>query len=304
MLDASAYTRRRFLGGSALAGVTWAAAGGRSPTPAEPVADRPQRPAQPKTGRVIDCHAHLNFRAKPGEHPTDRKLIEAADKLGIDQLCCSILSKRPATTEGFRQANAALGEAVRRLQGRVLGYCYVNPGCGRDALDEIRRWVRDEGFIGVKLYNEFVCTDPIVFPVVELTIELGVPILHHAGHAHHAIPEQPRISDGGHLAELGRRYPEARLICGHVGGGGDWEWTIKALRHAPNVYLDTSGSVIDEGIIEMAAQVLSVDRLLFGCDMSMTAGVGKIRGAQLSDADKEKILGGNMRKLLAMRRVK
>ena len=42
--------------------------------------------------------------------------------------------------------------------------------------------------------------------------------------------------------------------------------------------LDTSGSVIDEGMIEMAAEILGVDRLLFGCDMSMTAGMGKIRG--------------------------
>ena len=45
------------------------------------------------------------------------------------------------------------------------------------------------------------------------------------------------------------------------------------------MYLDTSGSVIDEGIVEMAVKLLGVDRLLFGCDMSMTAGVGKIRAA-------------------------
>lgn len=254
--------------------------------------------------QIIDCHAHLAFRPKPGEHPSDRDLIEAADKLGIDRLCCSILCKRPASVEGFRQCNAALREAVGRLSPRVLGYCYVNPGYQREALDEIRRYVRDEGFVGVKLYNEYVCTEPVLYPIVELAIELGVPILQHAGHSHYFIPQQPRISDGGHLAELGRRYPEALLICAHVGGGGDWEWTIKALRHAPNVYLDTSGSVIDEGIVEMAAGVLGVDRLLFGCDMSMTAGVGKIRGAQLSADEKRKILGGNMTRLLALRHAK
>ena len=100
------------------------------------------------------------------------------------------------------------------------------------------------------------------------------------------------------VAELSRRYPEAKLICAHVCGGGDWEWTIKALRHAPGVFLDTSGSVTDEGVVERAAQVLGVDRLVFGCDMSMTASVGRIRGANLSASDKEKILGGNMAKLL------
>jgi hypothetical protein len=40
---------------------------------------------QDNTGPVIDCHAHLSFRPKPGEHPSDRLLIEAADSLGIDQ---------------------------------------------------------------------------------------------------------------------------------------------------------------------------------------------------------------------------
>ena len=156
--------------------------------------------------------------------------------------------------------------------------------------------------MGVKLYNEHRCTEPIVFPVVELAIELRVPILHHAGHSHYSVPKQPNISDGGHLAELGRRYPEARLICAHIGGGGDWEWTIKAMRHgSPNLFLDTSGSVIDEGMIEMAAEVLGVDRLLFGCDMSMTPGVGKIRGARLDPLAKRKILGENMMQILKMR---
>ena len=155
--------------------------------------------------------------------------------------------------------------------------------------------------MGIKLYNEYTATEPVVWPVIELAVELRVPVLHHAGHAHYFVTEQPRISDGGHLAELSRRYPEAMLICAHVGGGGDWEWTIKALRHAPGVFLDTSGSVIDEGIVEMAAATLGVDRLLFGCDMSMTQGVGKIRSAQLSAAEKRQVLGENMTTILGRR---
>jgi hypothetical protein len=233
----------------------------------------------------------------------DHKLIEAADKLGIDQLCCSILTpRRPATAEAFRECNQWVAEGLRRFPGRVLGYCYVNPAYSREALAEIRRCVEERGFIGVKLYNEHTCTEPVVFPIVELAIELNVPILHHAGHAHYLLEDQPRISDGGHFAELSRRYPEAKLICAHVCGGGDWEWTIKALRRAPGVFLDTSGSVTDEGVVEMAARVLGVDRLVFGCDLSMTASVGRIRGANLSAPEKAKILGGNLEKLLRGRK--
>jgi len=294
----SPFTRRRFLGqtaaaGGAMVGAPWLLAQGPASTPAL---------VPSKAAKVIDCHAHLHHHSSSAWQDNDRKLIDAADKLGIDQLCCSILTpRRPATAAGFRECNQWVAEATRRFPSRVLGYCYVNPGYTRQSLDEIRRSVLDRGFMGIKLYNEYTCTEPVVFPIVELSIELRVPILQHAGHAHYFIPQQPRISDGGHLAELGTRYPEARLICAHVGGGGDWEWTIKALRHAKNVYLDTSGSVIDEGIVDLAARVLGVDRLLFGCDMSMTAGVGKIRAAALSSVDREKILGLNMQQLLRWR---
>jgi predicted TIM-barrel fold metal-dependent hydrolase len=191
---------------------------------------------------------------------------------------------------------------MKRFPGRVLGYCYVNPGHTREALDEVRRCVEDRGFVGVKLYNEYRCTDPVVFPVVELAIELRVPILHHAGHSHYFVADQPHISDGGRLAELSRRYPEAMLICAHICGGGDWEWTIRALRGAPGVSLDLSGSVTDDGVVEMAARALGADRLLFACDMSMTASVGRLRGADLTPSERRKILGENMERLLARRR--
>jgi len=254
-------------------------------------------------GKVIDCHAHLVHHSRATWEADDRKLIDAADKLGIDQLCCSILTpKRPSTAAGFRECNQWMADGMRRFPGRVLGYCYVNSGCGAEAVDEVRRCVEERGFIGVKLYNEHLCTEPVVFPIVELAIELGVPILHHAGHSHYFVEEQPHMSDSGHLAELARRYPEAMLICAHISGGGDWEWAVKAARHAPNLFLDTSGSVTDEGSVEMAASVVGAERVLFGCDSSMTAGVGKIRAADLSRQDKEKVLGGNMQRLLGRRK--
>ena len=306
MSTSGSVTRRSFMVGSAAAGVALAGRYLRwSPSGLQAAEAKPAPGADAAEGRpgpVIDCHAHLTHHRSADYREKDRKLIEAADKLGIDQLCASILTPRkPATLEGFRECNAWMAEGMKRFSGRVLGYCYVNPGYGRLAVEEIRRSVEDRGFIGVKLYNAYVCTEPVVFPIVEATIELGVPILHHAGHRHFPNPKQPRISDGGDLAELGRRYPEARLICAHIGGGGDWEWTVKAARHAPNVFLDTSGSVTDEGTVEMAVRTVGADRVLFGCDNSMTAGVGKIRGARLIPEDKRKILGTNMMQLLKMR---
>lgn len=251
---------------------------------------------------VIDCHAHLEPHTNDQWAEKDLKLIESADRLGIDRLCCSIpLVRRASPPELFRECNQWVHDAMRRFPERIIGFCYVNPGYQREALDEIKRCVEERGFRGIKLYNEYRCNEPVVFPIVELAIRLRIPILQHAGHPHYSVKEQPRLSDGGMLAELARRYPEATLICGHICGGGDWEWTIKALRNSPNIYLDTSGSVTDDGTIEMAVEVVSAERVVFGCDMSMTAGMGKIRSARLSDEEKKKIFGENMLKLLNKR---
>jgi predicted TIM-barrel fold metal-dependent hydrolase len=103
------------------------------------------------------------------------------------------------------------------------------------------------------------------------------------------------------MAELARRYPEAMIICAHIAGGGDWEWTVKSLRNSPGVYLDLSGSVIDEGTVEMAVKVLGAGRLLFATDLSMTASVGRIRSADIAEPERRQILGGNMRRIFGRR---
>ena len=254
-------------------------------------------------GKVIDAHNHLNYRNKPTWAEDDRKLIDAADKLGIDQLCCSILPpERPTTQEGYRNCNRWLVEAIKRFPGRVLGYCFVNPRYGQDALDEIRRYIEEHGFIGVKLYNDVKVTDPSMAPLLELMARLKAPLLHHAGHTTWLPSPQPLISDAGDFAEAAKRFPETIFICAHICGGGDWEWSIKALRDAKSVYFDTSGSVADEGTVEMAVRTLGADRVLFACDLSMTASVGRIRGAEIGEGDRRKIFGDNMQRILNRRR--
>ena len=131
---------------------------------------------------IIDCHAHLT-----GEHTgitriwgsSDSALIDAAERVGIGMSCASILTTAmPAPLEDFQECNRQLAAVIPdATPTAVRGYCYVNPGYTREALSEIRYYVEEQGFIGVKLYNEYKCTDPILFPIIELAIELGVPIL-------------------------------------------------------------------------------------------------------------------------------
>ena len=262
------------------------------------------RAADASSGRpkVIDVHEHLSHHSRADWQESDRRFIDNCEKLGIDQVWCSILTpRRPATPDGFRECNQWVYDAMRRFPGRVSGYAFVNPGFVPEALSEVRRCVEDRGFIGIKLYNDYLVSEPVACPLIELSIELRVPILHHAGHPSWLDHPQPRISDGAAFAEVAQRYPEAAIICAHICGGGDWEWEIKALRNAPSIYLDTSGSVADEGTVEMAVQVLGADRVLFACDTSLTASVGRMRSANLTQPDKEKIMGLNAQRILDRR---
>lgn len=254
----------------------------------------------------IDAHAHIAppVDGEPDGDPWERDqlLIAAADALEIDYLCCSCLAAhRPSVPEDFIACNTHLREAMDHFGDRILGYCYVNPGYQKEALSEIDRCINELGFIGVKLYNEYKLTDPAARPVIEKCIELDVPILHHAGHTWWPLPAQPNISDAGDFAQVIQQYPQLKLIYGHLGGGGDWEWTIRALRDGPGLYMDTSGSVVDEGMIEKAVEILGAECLLFACDMTMCGGVGKILAADITQQQRDMIFGGNMQRLLGGR---
>lgn len=248
-------------------------------------------------------HMHVRGAGQDWSWDSNDRLIEAADALGIERMVVSIPVMRGMPTYAkVRECNDAVIDCMRRYKGRIEGWSYIVPGHAQ-SIDEVDRCL-DAGMIGIKLYNQYKIWDPAVHPVLEKAIDEGLPVLEHAGHAttREFLDQQPNISDAADFVEAARLYPECMLIEAHIGGGGDWEWSIKALRDAPSVYLDTSGSIIDEGMVEMCVRELGADRLLFGTDMTMEGGVGKMTAAAISKADKEKICFRNWEKILTRRR--
>jgi len=230
--------------------------------------------------------------------------VEAADRLDIDVVCCSIPisggSPKPAE---FRACNEELLDAMREYPDKIMGYCFVNPGYQHESLEEIEKRVVEDGMIGVKLYNQYKCSDPVIHPIVRKAIELKVPILQHAGYLtdQAEAAKQPNISNAQDIASLSAAFPEAMIIEGHLLGGGDWERALKVLRNAKTVFVDTSGSVTDSGSIEKAVRYVGAERLLFATDLSMEEGVGKILDANISEEEKRMIFGQNFLRILGRR---
>lgn len=250
-----------------------------------------------KQHMIIDCHVHLQGS---GIEP---ELVELAAQLRVDRLCVSSLGRSwsyEPTPEVFVQANDDVAETMRRHPDFALGFCYVNPVFAEESLAEMRRCIEEIGMVGVKLWVATYANDPRVFPLVEKAIEYGVPVLQHAWHK--ATGNLPHESDPVHVAELAHRYPTAEIIMAHI--GGDWERGIEAIKDCPNVVVDTSGSLMDMGMIEHAVEELGGGRVLFGSDahgVDLSAALGKVLDAEISETDRMRILGGNIQALLERR---
>lgn len=258
--------------------------------------------------KKFDAHAHVfTLVNRPNADWSQvEAMIEAADTLGIERLFCShpVMAGVLADIETVREANESVLAAIKRYPKRIAGYCFVQPGNGQAALDEIDRCA-DAGMIGVKLYNQFKFTDPVLFPVAEKCIQRHLIFLGHSGHVTDPRTQalQPKISDAREFCALSQRYPELSLVLGHLNGGGDWEWTIRALRECPRVFLDTSGSVLEEDTIGDAVKALGHERILFATDMTMEGGVGKVLSATITPAQREDIFWRNFQRLLDRNRV-
>jgi len=244
---------------------------------------------------VIDAHTHLF----PNTAQNDAYLQECR-RAGVDRVCAFLTSLR-STGKVAENANRWAIDLHERYPHMVIPFARVDATEGRTAVDELTRCVEKHAMRGVKLTFHIPATDPILFPVVERTIELQVPILFHAYMDRDRRPSrmeaQPDESSANDIAWLARRYPEAKIIMSHY-NLGDWEYGIKAVRDVPNVYPCTSGTGVDAGSIEMGVREVGPERVIFGTDNALHAGLGKIHGADISEAHKQMILGENLERLL------
>ncbi len=242
-------------------------------------------------GRLIDLHAHL----WAGREELDARLmLEEAEILGAEYIAISHLWGYNPSPDQVHQGNDHVARWVKQSGGRFRGQAILNPRHGKRALAELRRCYEELGMRMVKLWVAARCTNPIVFPIVERCIDLRLPILQHAfckatgNLSNESLPED--------VAELALRYPQARFVMAHV--AGDYIRGAWAIRRAPNVWADISGTYCEAGMVETAVRELGASRVIFGSDNGIAFNLGKVQDARISDADKARIFYRNAKELL------
>ncbi len=249
--------------------------------------------------RIWDLHCHLT--GLPGFKPEERAghLLRYADRMGIERLCVYMGLKflKNPTPDELRQQNDEVLRAIAVHPDRIFGFVYLSAEHIETSKEELERCVADGPMVGVKLWVAGRCADPALDPIIARAAELKAVIFQHTWIKTNG--NYPGESTPDDLVVLARRFPNVPMICGHT--GGTWESGIRAIRGQGNLFSDLAGSDPTAGFTEMAVRELGVERVIYGSDApgrSFASQLAKVQGADVSDADKQRILCDNLRSLM------
>lgn len=259
---------------------------------------------------MIDCHFHL--RATDSSTPEKRAAYaewvrSQGQPLGIEQFCAipyfdprrygSQDRDGPKTLAECQSTNEMVAHYVDEYPDLFHGWARTDPRLGETGVQEFRRAVEDLGLIGLKhhfLDTPWKCTDQRFDPVWEAAVDMEVPALIHVLYRHEE--RHPAESYPADVRELARRFPNLQIVEAHI-STDDPERRIKNSYREDNIYLDISGSSCPAGTVEAAVDAAGAERIIFGTDNSPIPAVGRLRDADITDAERERI-AGNMGRLI------
>ena len=203
-------------------------------------------------------------------------------------------------------SNDEVAAGVRSHPDRLAGLATVDLDRPMEAVRELRRRVRDDGFVGLRVVPwlwRLPPTDRHYYPLFAECVELGVPFCTQVGHTG---PLRP--SETGrpipYIDEVALDFPELVIVCGHVG----YPWTeemVAVARKHPNVYIDTSAYTTKRLPAELVAFMKTGTgqrKVLFGTNYPMIGHAHALDGLDelgLSDAARHDYLHANAARVFA-----
>jgi predicted TIM-barrel fold metal-dependent hydrolase len=186
-----------------------------------------------------------------------------------------------------------LGDMRAALRGGFSGALWfvpwVKPG------EEQLEWAlaHADAVSGLKIHPSLSrrrVTDDGFAPALEAAAEHGWVVMVHCG-------RWQEMASYKFAVEAARRHPGARFLLCHAGGDTPPLATAaaEAARDLDNVWFEFSG-LREYWVIERNVRSIGAERYLMGSDYNLAhplAYMGAVRGMDLDDAQRSKILGGN-----------
>jgi predicted TIM-barrel fold metal-dependent hydrolase len=259
---------------------------------------------------IIDSHVHiypdkiaLKAAAGVGEFydipmnfdGTTKTLLELEEAAGVDRCLVHSVATKP---EQVGSINNFIAESVKNSNGKFIGFATLHPDFG-DTAAEVDRII-SLGLRGVKLhpdFQRFALNEPRAMKLFEV-LEGRLPVLIHTGDYRY------KFSNPEMVIDVLDAFPKLDFIGAHFGGWSVWDEAEQKLLNK-RMWVDTSSSFysMDSDRAFSLIRAWGADRVLFGTDYPMWSPVEELKffnSLPLTEEEREKILHGNIEKLLGL----
>ena len=238
---------------------------------------------------------------------TAEELVAAMDEDAVDAAVA--LGYGWCQPDVARESNDYLLDAAARFPGRIVPFCSVHPGWGDEALREVERCLAG-GAAGIGELHPTsqgisLASDERLPELMALAGQRGLPVVVHASEpVGHRYPGKGTTYPQ-ELMALVERFPDARIVLAHWGGGLPFYALMPEVRAAlANTYFDTAASPFLYGpaVFATVAAAAGAERVLLGSDFPLVRAkrVADEARATLSAVDAAAVLGGNAARLLGL----
>ena len=142
-------------------------------------------------------------------------------------------------------------------------------------------------------YYKLPLTDPAWEYALKFADERALPVLFHTWGT-------SKYNGGAIMLELVQKYPNLKFFVGHS-LYGEWDMAERIVKESNgNVWLELTAIPGERGIVEMLAEKVGSDRLLYGTDLPWFdeyQGVGGILSTELTEDDKRNVLYRNAERI-------
>lgn len=263
---------------------------------------------------IIDFHTHV-FPDKFASHAM-KTLSEKADvpyfapatvsgltlimdECGVDKsVALHVVTKET-------QHENVLRFAKKTDSDRIISFGSVLPSSVY-ALEYVWK-IADEELKGMKLHPALqrICPDDEeYFPIYDLARALNLIVTFHVGFDY-SYPDELQASPIA-MVNIAKNFPGLKIVAAHLGGLKMARDVFDNLAGKSDIYMDTaycSESWIDKGLFKEIIRRHGADKILFGSDYPWhlpSMGISLIRSLDISEEEKDMILGLNAAQLLGL----
>lgn len=243
---------------------------------------------------IYDMHGHMGSHyAIHFPQPDAASMVADCKRAGVKKLVFSHHAALFSPDFG----NQPTIDAVRAYPETLKGYCAINPNYPEMTKRDVETFGEyKDVYVGFKFladYHAVAITDAAYEPALKYADEHKLLVLLHTW--------GDSAFDGQDVVrEVAEKYGNAKILLGHS-CHGRWDEAIRLAKDFPNVYLELTAVVDEQGILEQFVEALGSEQIIYGTDFpwfSQFYYIGAVLGADITDEDRHNIFHRNAEKLL------